>query len=194
VPFGLKAWCVIKTENFESFLDVWNKLPRSAHAFLPSKDECNPGNLGSLLSQTALFRYDAKYQLTILFVGSEMERLSGLGSTGENYYSLISDDLKLSMNFHHKTIFNTPCGAYVGDVITPRNGNSYLFETMQFPVCDSNGEVKFLLAYGYGRRDTGNLGERDVSDRTGQHIRDLHYMDLGAGAPDNCIIDFEMHP
>ena len=123
-----------------------------------------------------------------------MERLSGLGTTGENYYSLISDDLKPLMNFHHQTIFNTPCGAYVGDVITTRSGNTYLFETMQFPICDSTGKVNYLLAYGYGRSPAGDLGRRDVSDRTGQHIRELHYMDLGAGAPSSCIIDFEMRP
>ncbi len=123
-----------------------------------------------------------------------MERLSGLGTTGKNYYSLISDDLKPLMNFHHKTIFTTPCGAYVGDLITTRSGNSYIFETMQFPVCDSNGDVRFLLAYGYARSAAGDLGGRDVSDRTGQHIRDLHYLNLGAGAPSSCIIEFEMRP
>jgi len=139
-------------------------------------------------------RYDAKYELTILFVGTEMERLSGLIASGKNYYSLISDDLKPLMNFHHKTLFETPCSAYVGDVITTRSGNSYLFETLQFPVCDSSGKVCYLLAYGHSRSHAADLGERDVSDRTGQHIRDLHYMDLGAGAPDSCIINFEMRP
>ncbi len=123
-----------------------------------------------------------------------MERLSGLLVSNENYYSLISDDLKPLMNFHHKTLFETPCGAYVGDVITTRSGSSYLFETLQFPVCDSSGKVCYLLAYGHSRSPAEDLGERDVSDRTGQHIRELHYMDLGAGAPSSCIIDFEMRP
>lgn len=182
-----------KTENFENFLNVWDKLPRNHHNFLPSKDDCSPSNFGSMIAQTALLRYDARYELRVLFMGTEMERLSGMGTTGENYYSLISDDLKPLMNFHHKTVFHTPCGAYVGDVITTKSGNSYLFETMQFPVCDNNGQVRFLLAYGHGRRPTGDLGLREVSDRTGQHIRDLHYMDLGAGAPSTCIINFETH-
>lgn len=181
-----------KSGNFEGFLKVWNELPRNHHEFLPSKSTCNPSNFGSLLSQTALFRYDARYQLTTVFVGTEMERLSGLGKPGENYYSLIADDLKPQMNFHHRTLFQTPCGAYVGDVITTTAGNSYLFETMQFPVCNDLGEVCFLLAYGHGRRPTNDLGGRDSSDRSGQHIRDLHYMDLGAGAPSSCIINFEM--
>jgi len=182
---------VNKTENFENFLNIWNGLPRNHHEFLPSKEDCNPANFGSMLAQTALLRYDARYKLTIVFVGTEMERISGMGTTGENYYSLISDELKPQMNFHHKTIFQTPCGAYVGDVITTRLGNSYLFETMQFPVCDKDGQVRYLLAYGHGRRPTGDMGERDVNDRTGQHIRDLHYMDLGGGASSACIINFE---
>lgn len=179
------------TKNFEQFLDVWNKLPRNSHPFLPSKDDCNPTNFGALLPQTALLRYDGKYELTILFVGTEMERLSGLTVSGENYYSLISDDLKPLMNFHHKTVFTTPCGAYVGDVITPLSGSSYLFETLQFPICDRDGKVRYLLAYGHSRSPAESLNERDINDRTGQHIRDLHYMDLGAGAPSSSIINFE---
>jgi len=178
-------------KNFEQFLNAWDKLPRNSHPFLPAKDDCNPINLGGLLPQTALLRYDGRYELTILFVGTEMERLSGLTVSGENYYSLISDDLKPLMNFHHKTIFMTPCGAYVGDVITPRSGGSYLFETLQFPICDSDGKVCYLLAYGHSRSHAEDQGARQISDRTGQHIRDLHYMDLGAGAPSSSIINFE---
>lgn len=185
---------MIQLENFEDFLDIWSKLPRSSHAFLPCKDECNPSNFGALLSQTALLRYDAEYQMTILFAGTEMEQLSGMANASDNYYSLVSEDLKPLLNFHHKIIFNTPCGAYVGDVITTPSGNSYLFETMQFPVCESSGEVKYLLVYGAGRGPAGDLGGRNVSDRTGQHIRDLRYMDLGAGSPGRCIVDFELRP
>lgn len=183
-----------KTENFDNFLKTWEMLPRKNHPFLPSRHDCNPATLGALLPQTALFHYEGKHKLIIQFVGTEMERLSGLTATGSNYYDLIADDLKPLLNFHHKTVFGTPCGAYVGDVITTRAGSTYLFETMQFPVCDENGIVKYLLAYGYGWNPTGELGDRDVSDRTGQHIRDLHYMDLGAGAPSGCIINFEIRP
>ncbi len=123
-----------------------------------------------------------------------MERLSGMADTGANYYDLIAGDLKPLMHQYHQTIFGTPCGAYVGDVITTRSGATYLFETMQFPLCDENGNVRYLLAYGYGRNPTDELGDRDVSDRTGGHIRELHYMDLGAGAPASCIINFEFRP
>lgn len=183
-----------KTENFEDFLNIWEDLPRDKHAFLPSIRDCNPAKLGALIPQCAIFEYVGKYHLNIQFIGTEMERLSGLSGTGKNYYDLISEDFRPLMNFYHKTVFGTPCGAYIGDVITTRSGATYLFETMQFPISDTGGNVSHLLAYGYGRRPTGELGGREVSDRRGQHLRDLHFMDLGAGAPDSCIINFEMRP
>lgn len=188
-----KADCVKKTENFDDFLTVWEKLPRTEHAFLPSKQSCNPALLGALLPQCAIFGYGGKYKLNIIFVGTEMEHLSGLTTAGINYYDMIADEFKPLMHHYHQTIFGTPCGAYIGDVITTRTGTTYLFETMQFPVVDETGTVNHLLAYGFGRRPTGDLGTREVSDRRGQHIRDLHYMDLGAGAPSECIINFEAH-
>ncbi len=183
-----------KTENFEQFLDTWNGLPRRTHAFLPAIRDCTPITLGELLPQSALFKYEGKYKLKLQFVGTEMERLSGLKITGANYYDLITDGLKPLMHIYHETIFGMPCGAYVGDMITTPSGQTYLFETMQFPLSDEDGTPTHLLAYGYGRKPTGDFEARDVSDRSGQHIRDLHYMDLGAGAPSNCIINFEVKP
>lgn len=183
-----------QTENFEDFLTAWNALPRKNHPHLPSISDCNPVTLGALLPQCAIFHYPGKHQLILQFVGTEMERLSGLNASGANYYDLIAEDFKPLMNHYHQTVFGVPCGAYIGDVITTRSGATYLFETMQFPLCDDNGKPSYLLAYGYGRRPTGDLGGRDVNDRRGQHIRDLHYMDLGAGAPSSCIINFEVRP
>lgn len=150
--------------------------------------------MGELLTQSAIFKYEGKHQLRLHFVGTEMERLSGITGSGSNYYDLIAADFKPLMHAYHKTVFGYPCGAYIGDVITTRSGVTYLFETMQFPVSDNDGNANYLLAYGYGRTPAGNLDGRDVSDRRGQHIRDLHYMDLGAGAPSNCIINFEARP
>ncbi len=183
-----------ETENFDEFLTVWESLPRSNHPFLPARKSCGPSTLGALLTQTAIFQYRGKHDLTLQFVGTEMERLSGLTGSGVNYYDIIADEFKPLMHLYHETVFGTPCGAYIGDVITTRSGATYLFETMQFPICDDDGDVNHMLAYGYGRRPAGNLGDRDVSDRKGQHIRDLHYMDLGAGAPSNCIINYEARP
>ncbi len=182
-----------KTENFDEFLTVWDSLPRTEHAFLPSKQSCNPALLGALLPQCAIFRYGDKYKLDIIFVGTEMEHLSGLTAVGVNYYDMVADEFKPALHNYHQTIFETPCGAYIGDVITTSMGANYLFETMQFPICDEAGTVNHLLAYGFGRRPTGDLATRDISDRSSQHIRELHYMDLGAGAPSNCIINFEPH-
>lgn len=184
-----------KIENFEAFLNCWEALPRDHHPFLPAKSACTPVTLGALLPQSGIFEYCGKFDLRIRFIGSELERLSGIrvGDTQEgNYYSLLPDEFKPMMHGYHKAVFGTPCGAYVGDVLTTKAGSSYLFETMQFPLCDDKGDVRYLLAYGYGRVPTGDLGGRDVHDRTQAHIRDLHYMDLGGGAPSSCIINFEV--
>ena len=185
---------VHQTENFDDFLNTWKDLPRSHHPFLPSIKDCNPSSLGALLPQCAIFHYTAKHQLMLQFVGTEMERLSDLSATGTNYYDMIADDFKPLMNHYHRTVFGVPCGAYIGDVITTTSGATYLFETMQFPVADNEGTPCYLLAYGYGRRPTGDLGGREAEDRSGQHLRDLHYMDMGAGAPSSCIINFEVRP
>lgn len=183
-----------KTDNFEAFLACWSSLPRDHHPFLPSKSACTPATLGALLPQCALFEYQGKHNLQILFVGSEMERLSGLTlqHSQKNYYDFLPEHFKPMMDVYHSIVFGKACGAYVGDVITTPSGASYLFETMQFPVCDDDGRVRFLLAYGYGRKPTGETGAREMSDRAANHIRDLHYMDLGGGAPTSCIIDYEV--
>lgn len=179
-------------QNFQSFLDCWHKLPRSSHDILPSRKDCSPVNMGTLMSNIAIFRYDGEYQLNLIFSGSEMERLSGAKRRVRNYYDLLTDaESRAVLHEYHTILMNTPCGAYSSDVVTTKSGSTYVFETMQFPLSDSEGNTRYLLAYGHGRRPVDVSGSRKINDYTINNIKDMHYMDLGAGAPKTCIINYE---
>ncbi|WP_262696118.1 hypothetical protein [Kordiimonas aquimaris] len=144
------------------------------------------------MANIALFRYEGPCQLDVLFSGSEIERLSGLNKNVRNYYDMVADEkTRKALNAYHTIIINQPCGAYVADMVSTPSNISYVFETMQFPLSDDTGKVCFLLVYGYGRRPAHTDVERDEADRKLGHIRDMHFVDLGAGAPSDCIVDYQ---
>lgn len=179
------------SEEFDAFHKCWQALPRKNHPLVPSLKDCNPGTLGPMISNIALARYDGKYQMYLTFVGTEMERLSGTAAQKINYYDTMTDELKRGTHFFHKTLFGTPCGAYVADIITIET-TRYLFATMQFPLCDEDGNLRHLIAYGYGRSPIDASQSRAVSDHSTGNLRDLSFIDIGAGAPATKIVNFKL--
>lgn len=182
------------TGNFGEYLDCWRALPRRHHSLLPCVKDCTPNTLGSLLPYIALARYDGKYQMITTFVGTEIERLAGTVTDGMNYYDSMTPDLKKSTHIFHKILLGTPCGAYVSDIVTTNTGAQYRFETMQFPLCDKQGEIKYIMAFGYGRSPVKGRLSRQPNDHKTGNLSDLHFLDVGAGAPDDCIINFKLRP
>jgi hypothetical protein len=179
------------SKEFDAFKRCYETLPRRNHALVPNVKDCNPSTLGSMLANIAIARHDGKYEMYLVFTGTEMERLSGTAAQKINYYDTMTEDLKHGTYFFHTTLTGTPCGAYVADIITIKS-NQYTFATMQFPLCDDDGIIKYLVAYGYGRNAIDARQAREVSDHSTGNLRDLTFIDIGAGALDTKIVNFKL--
>lgn len=179
------------TPSFGEFVDCWQALPREHHALVPSITACSPVSLGRLMPFIALGAYRGKYELRTTYVGSEIERLAGTVTDDMNYYDSMSDDLKAATHVFHQYLLDTPCGAYIADIITAKSGLKYRFETMQFPLCDDTGAVNYLMVFGQGRSSIKDRMSREELDHSVSNIQDMHYLDIGAGAPAGHIIDFK---
>lgn len=187
------------SENFGAFLGWWHAQPKHSHPFLVDKGRCKPATLGPLTPNIAMFRYNGPYDLVSLYVGSEMERLSGSKTGRGNYYDRIDPASKEALHHFHMAVFGVPCGAYVADLVTLDSGAKYLFEFMMFPLANDDGKATHAVAYGHGRiaadtttdQRTTLLRKRD--DHSVGNIKNQHFFDLGGGAPENCIIDFQAY-
>ena len=179
--------------EFDPFLKAWHALPRRTHPVAPARRDINPITFGELLHHTGLAEMRAHKDLKVLFYGSGIERVSGLTVTGKNYYDLLPPEFVGPMSIFHDYILGTPCGAYVGDVVTVTGGSRYLYESLQFPVADDDGKVRYLLVFGQGRKPYNDDSGRDHASFGRANIKDMYYIDLGAGAPTSRIKDFEFH-
>lgn len=184
---------VADDDGFKEFLACWDKLPRRTHPFLPSKGDINPVTFGSLIQNTGLAEYQGKMNMHVFFYPTALEQQSGLKITGQNYYDLIDENFKIPLNRFHRHILETPCGAFIADVVTTRSGSSYLYETYQYPVADENGHVRYLLVYGLGRRPFEDTTGRQLGNHVASNIKEMVYIDLGAGAPSERIEDFRFY-
>ena len=114
----------------------------------------------------------------------------GLAVTGKNYYDLLPETYHQSMSVFHSILQDTPCGAYIVDAIETTSGNRYVHETLQLPISDEFGEVRYLLVYGLDRKPYGDRGSRTDESHQPSNIKEMHYIDLGAGAPTVCVENF----
>ncbi|WP_262691125.1 PAS domain-containing protein [Kordiimonas aestuarii] len=179
--------------DFDSFLERWHMLPRSAHKLVPCKRDITPMQFGEMLQNIGIAEAVGHQDMRVLFYGSGIERVSGLKVTGKNYYDLLPPEFVKPLSVFHAYVLGTPCGAYVGDVVTTPGGSKYLYETLQYPLADEQGVVKYLMVYGLGRKPFGEEGDRDNANIGRDSIKEMRYLDLGAGAPAARIENFEFH-
>lgn len=177
--------------EFSPFLKAWAGLPRRAHPLLPEKKDISPVLFGEFLHLVCITEFIAPRDMRIRFAGSEFERLAGFGTELENYYDMLPDRFVESTETFHRLIRTTPCGAFVGDVITVTSGNRYLHETIHLPLSDEAGAVRYLMVYGVGRKPYGDQSPRSVGNHNESNIKELHYLDLGLGAPKARIEEFK---
>ncbi|WP_417450755.1 hypothetical protein [Kordiimonas sp.] len=113
--------------------------------------------------------------------------------TGKNYYDLLPASFHKPMSIFHNNMLDTPCGAYVADVIGTTAGTRYIHHTLQLPAADEAGNICYLIAFGLARRPYGDQGIRTETSHQPSNIKELFYIDLGAGMPSAYIKDFEFH-
>jgi len=180
----------ILPETFLPFTQRWLELPREAHALLPRRSDLSPKRFGRFLTQICVTEMIAPMNLPIRYAGSTFERAAGYPLTGVNYYDLLPEHFKKSVATFHAYIMDTPCGAFVRDIVSTDSGSRYLHETLHLPLVDDAGMVRYVMAYGLGRKAFDDKGMRPLDDQTDAHIKDLRYLDLGAGAPATTIENF----
>lgn len=179
--------------EFSPFMSAWDNLPRQVNPVVPHKKDISPALFGEFLHLVCVTEMVARRHLKILFVGSEFERLAGFGADLENYYDMLPAKFMAQTEIFHDIVLGTPCGAFIGDVITTTSGVCYLHETVHLPLADADGEVRYLMVYGVGRKPTSDYSPRSTGNHNESNIKELRYLDLGAGAPADRIRDFRFH-
>ncbi len=178
-------------DEFAPFLNAWKNLPRKKHPLLPEKRDISPVLFGKFLHLVCITEFIAPRNMQIRFAGSEFERLAGFGKGLTNYYDILPEQFVESTEIFHQLIRTTPCGAFVGDVITATSGARYMHETIHLPLVDDEGKVRYLMIYGVGRKPYGDQTPRSQGNHNESNIKELHYMDLGRGAPAAKVQDFK---
>ncbi|NVJ71196.1 MAG: hypothetical protein HWE08_12620 [Alphaproteobacteria bacterium] len=170
-------------EAFQPFIQKWSSLPPRKHPFLPCRSDLTSRLFAEFLPLLCITQVVAPMILPIIYAGEAFERSAGYKLNGVNYYDLLPKKFRKSVAIFHSNILETPCGAFVRDVITTDAGSRYLHETIHLPMVDDEGQVRYVIAYGLGRKPFGDRGIRPKEDQSDTHIKDMHYIDLGAGAP-----------
>ena len=178
-------------DEFEPFMKAWKNLPRKKHSQLPQKKDISPLLFGEFLHLVCIAEFIAPRNMQIRFAGSEFERLAGFGTGIENYYDTLPERFVESTEVFHHLIRTTPCGAFVGDVITATSGARYMHETIHLPLVGDEGETRYLMIYGVGRKPYGDQSPRSSGNHNESNIKELHYMDLGQGAPAAYVQNFK---
>jgi hypothetical protein len=176
--------------DFSHFQQCWRALPRQVHPLLPRKRDITPALFGELLHQMCIGERENSNQLQLLFAGTGFERNAGFAAMGANYYEAVPKPFVSAIRRFHDNLFTTPCAAYVSDHVTSTTGTHYLHHTLHLPATDDTGEPRYLIVFGLDRKPASDIGSRSQGSVGESSIKELAYLDLGAGAPSGYISDF----
>lgn len=179
--------------DFEPFLALWRSLPRDHHPLVPRRKDINPVLFGSFLNLIGIAEMKGPFNLQVTYAGSGYEHGASFQVNGKNYYDLLPEPFARPMAIFHDNLLGTPCGAYISDVVTTTSGTRYLHESLQLPLCNNDGDLKYIMAFGVGRKPWEEAGKRTKGDHNATNIKEMHYFDIGAGAPAARIENFRFH-
>ena len=176
--------------EFDEFFSLWKSLPRRKHNLLPCKADIKPAQFGKFLQFIAIAERKSPDDFRILFAGSVFEHNAGFPVTGRNYYEMLPPSFIKPMKAFHRNLLGTPCGAYIADVIHTTTGSSYIHHTLQLPMVDEKGFVRYLVGCGLARKPYDDTGSRTDASHRPANIKDMFYLNLGSGAPKQKIVNF----
>ncbi|MFC3053417.1 PAS domain-containing protein [Kordiimonas pumila] len=180
-------------QHFHDFLSFWDALPRTLHPFLPAKADITPANCGKLLPHMGIGRYNAPGNIYVLFYGTLLEKATGIAPTGKNFFDTLPPESHEAIKLFHSIIFERMCAAYVVYLIASSDKLYYSYRTLQLPAVDEEGIPRYLIIYGTALQPEHNYNKRAFMGMDQKNVKEMHYIDLGNGAPTFKIEKYTLH-
>jgi hypothetical protein len=178
------------SKDFNQFQQCWRTLPRHVHPLLPRKRDITPAAFGELLHHMCIGERVSADCMQLRYAGTGFESNAGFAVMGANYYEVVPKTFVGAIKRFHHNLFTTPCAAYVADHVKSTTGNHYLHHTLHQIATDDAGQPRYLVVFGLDRKPASDIGIRSQGSVGASNIKDLAYLDLGAGAPVDHISDF----
>lgn len=165
--------------------DLWLSLPRRDGSLCPEKKDFSPVKLGKYLSSVVLYERMDSNRIIVRVAGTQIREFLGSEITGQNLIDIFPPEFVPAYITYYDNLRAYPCAGIVERPIRVMGGAAYLVKTLQLPLMDENGEIKYF----FGTSQFSPLPKQFTDIRsaamTASRNLKIQYHDIGAGTPDD---------
>ncbi|TNE64262.1 MAG: PAS domain-containing protein [Alphaproteobacteria bacterium] len=176
------------TDLGRKLLQTWQDLPRRPGCALPYWDDVRAGPLAPIMKHIWVMEFRPPASMIIRFLGSEVVRLSGRDTTGEDFLSIRTNPARRSLTMAiYRTAYNTPCATMLRRTLS-RPGFNPRDMLSTFAPLASEGEGHWLLIGVTETIEADNLPEDPgIAAYTTAEMFPPEFVDIGFGVPEGEI-------
>jgi len=168
----------------QELIACWRDLPRTDASVCPKRADFSSIRIGAFLAEVFISEWQNEDVLHIIQAGTKLDRLLGKDITGRNIFEVLPPELVDDERSYYKTLRETPCAGMITRHARNLNGRPFVYRTMQLPLLDPHGEIRYFVGTGVVLTDEVLEHEFGVSTFKVE-LLERKYFDIGAGMPNN---------
>lgn len=170
---------------FDEFNDVWRALPRPKGQILPLRSALQPSRLINLLPNFVLVEKTGENAFVNRIVGTALDEALGRSFTGARVIDAYRPKQRRFLYDFYDCLADTPVGAHFTRKVTHEEGDSFMHDTLIFPLLAKDLEPRYFAGVvTITKTFDQTLAEAREKDYREAFITSLEYLDVGAGLPE----------
>ncbi|MFC3051328.1 PAS domain-containing protein [Kordiimonas pumila] len=167
----------------QELVACWQDLPRYDGLVCPKRSDFSSIRIGAFLAEVFISEWIGDENLSIIQAGTKLDRVLGKDITGQNIFDVLPLELLAEELKYYHTLRDTPCAGMITRSALNLKGKPVIYRTMQLPLADSHGNVRYFVGTGVALSE--NILQQEFNITSCDHVELLErlYFDIGAGVP-----------
>lgn len=171
------------TKATAQLIEFWRRLPRPEGHFCPRFADFSSAQVNGSLPEIFLSEWLTDEDLVIIQTGTVLDRLLGYDLTGLNIFERTEPSLREAEKAYYQALRVTPCAGKLTRSAPNEKGEHLIYRTLQLPLLDPYGNVRYFVGTGAVLTKDKQLIERGLLNLGKLELVERHFFDIGAGLP-----------
>lgn len=170
---------VMRAAECNWFAECYKALQETTGAIVPPRKELTLPRAKKFLRSLCIYHIEEPRRMTARLRGSDVVARTGFNDTSMNLFERIREERRDWTWSYYQHLLKTPCGALLHTIEASARREAEV-EVVNFPLCDSSGEVTLIASV------SAVVGYKDPLHPENEAVKfkgvvDYQYFDIGNG-------------
>lgn len=173
------------TKATANLIEFWSRLPRPDGQVCPRHSDFSSAQVNGTLPEIFVSEWITDEDLIVIQTGTVLDRLIGEDITGLNIFARTEPSIREEEYIYYRKLRDTPCAGKLTRSAPHENGSHLYYRTIQLPLLDPYGNVRYFVGTGAILNDDRELKDLGLLNLGALELVERHFFDIGAGLPEH---------